>query len=70
MPRLPTRTSKQVLQTLETKGFVIHHITGSHCIMYQASSGIILTVPNHNRDLAKGTLHAIIKQSALNRKDF
>lgn len=70
MPKLPARTSKQVLQTLEHHGFVIHHITGSHYIMYQTTTRIILTVPKHNRDLAKGALHSIIKESKLRREDF
>jgi predicted RNA binding protein YcfA (HicA-like mRNA interferase family) len=47
---------------------VVDHQTGSHIIL-RHSSGRRLTVPNH-RELAKGTLRALIREAGLTKEQF
>jgi predicted RNA binding protein YcfA (HicA-like mRNA interferase family) len=55
---------------LEKKGYLIDHQTGSHLILRNRNSPYRrLTVPNH-KELAKGTLRAIIRQSGLTVEEF
>lgn len=70
MPKLPTRTGKQVIDVLQKYGFVIDHVTGSHHIMFNEEQNRRITVPLHNKDLPKGTFNAIVKASGLKRTDF
>jgi predicted RNA binding protein YcfA (HicA-like mRNA interferase family) len=46
----------------------VDHQTGSH-ILLRKPSGQRLTVPNH-RELAKGTLRALIRESGLTKEQF
>ena len=43
---------------------------GSHVILYNREQGKRLTIPMHVKDLPKGTLNSIIKQSGLTREEF
>ena len=70
MPKLPTRTAKQVIEILVRHGFAIDHVTGSHHIMFHSERQLRITVPMHHGDLKRGALHTIIKQSGLSRADF
>ncbi len=38
MPRLPTVRPRQVIRALERAGFEIDHQTGSHVVLWRASS--------------------------------
>jgi len=49
-------------------GYAVDHQTGSHIIL-RHSSGRRLTVPNH-RELAKGTLRALIREAGLTKDQF
>lgn len=71
MPKLPANISgEKVVKVLTKLGYKIDHQTGSHIILradnYQFRR---ITVPNH-KELAKGTLRAIIKQVGLSREEF
>jgi predicted RNA binding protein YcfA (HicA-like mRNA interferase family) len=46
----------------------VDHQTGSHIIL-RHSTGRRLTVPNH-RELAKGTLRALIREAGLTKEQF
>lgn len=59
---------RRVIRILEQAGFVFVRQKGSHRIYIKDDLGV--TVPYHNRDLKKGTLKNIIKQSGLTLKDF
>ncbi|MBI5023106.1 MAG: type II toxin-antitoxin system HicA family toxin [Candidatus Magasanikbacteria bacterium] len=65
MPRLPRLTSKQVIQLLKQNDFLLDHVTGSHYIFYNTSSGRRVTVPYHTKDLPIGTLKSILRESCL-----
>lgn len=45
MPRLPTVTSRQLIQVLEKVGFENDHQTGSHVVLWRASDGARVVVP-------------------------
>jgi predicted RNA binding protein YcfA (HicA-like mRNA interferase family) len=66
MTRLPAVKPARVVRALERAGFVRRRVAGSHYQMtHVANPARRVTVPRHNRDLKRGTLHAIIKQSGL-----
>lgn len=70
MPKLPNRSAKQVIRILLANGFMLDHVTGSHHAYFHPTKGYRVTVPFHARSLPAGTLHAIIKQSGLPRRNF
>jgi predicted RNA binding protein YcfA (HicA-like mRNA interferase family) len=49
-------------------GYEVDHQTGSHIILRHVSQRR-LTVPNH-RELAKGTLRALIREAGLTKEQF
>lgn len=70
-PKLPTLKPREVIQALQRAGFFIHHTTGSHYYLkHPDKPGVRVSVPYHNRDLKKGTLHAIIKEIGFALEDF
>jgi predicted RNA binding protein YcfA (HicA-like mRNA interferase family) len=54
---------------LKRAGFKIVRQSGSHIHLWHEAKRILVTVPNH-KELAKGTLNAIIKQSKMEREEF
>ena len=62
-------TPKEVIQVLEKNGFALSRSKGSHHV-FRHPDGRKTVVPLHNKDLPKGTLMAIIKQSGLSRDEF
>jgi len=70
MPKLPILKPKKVMAMLERNGFLHKHTTGSPYIYFHPVKRNAVTVPFHNRDLAKGTLLSIIKQAGLSKKDL
>ncbi len=70
MSKLPVVSGKQTCKMLEKKGYLIDHQTGSHIILRNKNSPYRrLTVPNH-KEIAKGTLRAIIRQAGLTVDEF
>ena len=66
----PHLTGKETGRVVEKMGFIFDHQTGSHLIMrHKDPPHRRLTVPNH-KEIAKGTLMAIIKQAGLTRDEF
>jgi len=68
MPKLPALKPEGVIKTLEKAGFSFVRQKGSHRFYGKGHFGI--TVPCHSKDLRKGTLRHIIKQSGLTVKEF
>ncbi|MCW6158950.1 MAG: type II toxin-antitoxin system HicA family toxin [Thermoplasmatales archaeon] len=70
MPKLPVVSGSEVVKALTKIGFFIDHQTGSHVIMRRDGEKVLtITVPQH-RELKKGTLRAIIRQSGLTAEEF
>ena len=70
MSNFPSLTLKELIKVLERKGFVLKRIHGSHHYYTHTETGKITVVPMHNKDLAKGTLHAILKQAGIEKEDI
>ncbi|MBI4582988.1 MAG: type II toxin-antitoxin system HicA family toxin [Planctomycetes bacterium] len=43
---------------------------GKHEVWRQASTGRKVTIPHHTRELAEGTLRAILKEAGIEVEDF
>ena len=68
MPKLPPLKPREIEKILQKAGFVFIRQRGSHRIYVKEHLGV--TVPFHNKDLRKGTLQSIIKQSGLTADEF
>ncbi len=62
MPQLPVISGKDFIKFLQTHGFVVIRINGSHHRL-KHPDGRVTTVPVHkNEDLPKGLLRKIIRE--------
>jgi predicted RNA binding protein YcfA (HicA-like mRNA interferase family) len=62
MPQLPVISGKDFIKFLQTLGFIVIRVNGSHHRL-KLSDGRITTVPVHkNDDLPKGLLRKIIHE--------
>ncbi len=70
MPKLPILSGVEIVKVLVKIGYEIDHQTGSHLILrHKEKPHRRLTIPKH-KEIAKGTLRAIIKQAGLTREEF
>ena len=70
MSKLPVVSGIEVVKALSKIGYEIDHQTGSHIILRQREyPHRRLTVPLH-KEIAKGTLRAIIRQAGLTVEEF
>ena len=71
MPKLPVLSGKEVVKVLSKAGFQIARQKGSHIILTKMTEhgkkGVV--VPNH-KEVDKGTLLEIIRQSGMTREEF
>jgi predicted RNA binding protein YcfA (HicA-like mRNA interferase family) len=67
---LPVVSGREVVKALEKIGYVFDGQRGSHMILRQQNPPHRrLTVPDH-KEVAKGTLRAIIRQAGLTVEEF
>lgn len=70
MPKLPVVSGPELIKALSKAGYAVDHQTGSHFVLRTNSyPHRTLTVPNH-KEVAKGTLRAIIRQAGLEVEEF
>ncbi|HIH33276.1 MAG: type II toxin-antitoxin system HicA family toxin [Candidatus Diapherotrites archaeon] len=70
MPKLKPVSGKELVKKLAKIGYFIDHQTGSHFILrLKLAPYRRITVPNH-KEIAKGTLRAIIRELGLSRQEF
>ena len=70
MSKLPIISGRILLKALRKIGYSIDHQTGSHIILRcENPPHRRLTVPDH-KEIAKGTLRAIIRQAGLTVDEF
>ncbi len=68
--RFPQLTGDDLVKFLETAGFRVTRIKGSH-VRLVAPDGRATTVPVHaHRQLPKGLLHGIVHELGIERDDF
>lgn len=65
MSKLPVVSGKDLIKAFAKIGYEVDHQKGSHIILRQINTPFRrLTIPNH-KEIAKGTLKAIIRESGL-----
>lgn len=70
MSKLPVVSGVDVVKALAKLGYELDHQTGSHMILRQRNPPYRrITVPRH-REIAKGTLRAIIRDTGLTVEEF
>jgi predicted RNA binding protein YcfA (HicA-like mRNA interferase family) len=63
-------SGKDLCKILKKIGYIIDHQTGSHIVLRNKKYPFRrLTIPNH-KEIAKGTLRAIIRQVGLSLNEF
>jgi len=68
--RLPVVSGRQVIKALVKVGYLFDHQQGSHIILrHQSPPHRRLTIPDH-KEIAKGTLRQIIRESGLTVDDL
>jgi predicted RNA binding protein YcfA (HicA-like mRNA interferase family) len=72
MSRFPALTPAEVIRKLRKSGFIFdRQAKGSHEIWYNPRTRRRTTIPNHpGKDIARGTLQAIVKQAGLSIDQF
>jgi len=68
MSKLPSCSGQDAIKAFSKVGYEIDHQTRSHVILRHPTMRR-LTVPNH-RELAKGTLRALIRQAGMTKEQF
>jgi predicted RNA binding protein YcfA (HicA-like mRNA interferase family) len=70
MAKLPTVSGAEAIRAFGRHGYEVDHQTGSHIVLrHRSPPHRRLTVPNH-RELAKGTLRAVIREAGLTVDEF
>jgi len=67
--RLPRISGRECVRALEKAGFFIRRQEGSHIILRRGEPFAQVVVPDH-KELDRGTLRAIIRQSGLTVEGF
>jgi predicted RNA binding protein YcfA (HicA-like mRNA interferase family) len=70
MPKLPAVKPREVIRFLEQNGFVLDHTSGSHFIFYNPTSKRRAVVPQHSRDVPKGTLLSLLREAGFSRAEL
>ena len=70
MLKLPVLKPKQVIKRFKKLGFIQDRQTGSHVIMYREKDKRRAVIPLHVKDLARGTLLAILRESGISKTEF
>ncbi len=71
MGRLAGFKYREVARKLRTFGFLFDRPgPGSHEIWRQTVTGRKVTLPHHTRDMAEGTLRAILREAGIDAEKF
>jgi predicted RNA binding protein YcfA (HicA-like mRNA interferase family) len=66
MTELPVVTPRRLIRALERAGFFVHHVKGSHhYLKHPDNPALRVSVPFHAKDLKRGTLRSILRQTGL-----
>ncbi len=69
MSRLPVVSGREAVKAFGRLGWEVARQSGSHIILVKTGHPATLSVPNH-RELAKGTLRALIREADLTVESF
>ena len=71
MSRLPDVSGAELVKALRNAGFIVLRQKGSHVSMEKAdATGHWRTIVPMHREVARGTLHDILKQTGLTREEL
>lgn len=70
MPKLPLLTPQKVITILQKKGFILERTKGSHQIFRNPETKRMVVIPFHKKDLPKGTLLEILRQSGISKEEI
>lgn len=58
------QSPKNLIRVLESKGWILKRVSGSHYIMYHPDRKQTMPIPVHgNKDIANGLFKAILKKT-------
>ena len=69
MSKLPVLSGADCVKALARIGFEVYRQRGSHIVLIRKSPPAQTTIPNH-KELDRGTLRAIIRQTGLTVEEF
>ena len=69
MSRLPVVSGAECIKALGKLGFEVYRQRGSHIVLIRKFPPAQTTIPNH-KELDRGTLRAIIRQTGLTVEEF
>ncbi|MFA6428987.1 MAG: type II toxin-antitoxin system HicA family toxin [Patescibacteria group bacterium] len=61
---------REIIKRLEQLGFVHDHTSGSHAIYFHNNTKRRAVVPLHVKELPKGTVKALLRESGIETRDF
>lgn len=70
MPRTPALKPREVVRRFKKLGFVEHHQVGSHLTLKHPKTGKRAVIPMHLKDMRKGTLLAVLRESGIDKDAF
>jgi predicted RNA binding protein YcfA (HicA-like mRNA interferase family) len=70
MPRLPRVSGAETIRALERLGFIQTRQRGSHVVLKRTGSDVKGCVVPLHKELAIGTLRAILKQAGITPDEF
>ena len=68
--RLPAIRPQQMVRAFQRAGFQVDHQTGSHLILRHPETRRKVSIPQHNRDLRRGLMMALIREAGLTPEAF
>lgn len=70
MGKLPAIKPKEFIRKLEKLGFILQRTTGSHMIYRHPKTNLRANVPFHLREISKGTLSSILRESKISKEEL
>jgi len=70
MPKLPALSPEKLARVLEKRGFILDRVRGSHHAYCHPDLDITVTIPFHKKEVGKGLLIEIMKQSDMTREEL
>ena len=67
--KLPCLSGREVVKALSRAGFAVKRVTGSHYILFNATTLKTLPVPYH-KTVKTGVPHSIVRQAGLTWEEF
>lgn len=61
---------REVISILQKLGFIKKRQTGSHVVLYNSDTKIIISVPLHTKDVKRRLVLSIIKQAGSSEAKF